>query len=180
MLTFLIPLTAKQLLFKFNLGDGKTIVENLLRDVNNNDSLLKYLEDDTDILAEFSAFVTGMIKEEDKLEVAEKRALFRLVKDPSEEEAKTPPGDSVVAELRKSKKKNSFADTSFIPVTSCSVETLFSKCKLIFSDKRNRMMPPTLNNLSFLKMNKDELMGRDIYAAVKRKTPGLDDKEEDE
>eukprot|EP00924_Labyrinthula_sp_SR-Ha-C_P005720 augustus_masked-scaffold_14-processed-gene-3.4-mRNA-1 protein AED:0.43 eAED:0.43 QI:0/0/0/0.5/1/1/2/0/553 len=149
---------------KSNLGQGKKAVANLLRDVNNNDSLLKYLEDDADILAEF--------------------ALTRLVKDPSEEEAKTPPGNPVVAGLasqkRKTKKKSAFADVSFIPATSCTVERLFSQRKLIFSDKRNRMMPATLNRLAFLKINKDELMDHDIYVAMKKKIPGFDEKEEEE
>eukprot|EP00924_Labyrinthula_sp_SR-Ha-C_P001098 maker-scaffold_7-snap-gene-13.18-mRNA-1 protein AED:0.54 eAED:0.54 QI:0/0/0/0.33/1/1/3/0/126 len=117
---------------------------------------------DVDILAEFGRFETGVFKEEDKLGAAEAEALSRLVKDPSEEEEKTPPGNSVAAELasqkRKSKKKSAFTDVSFIPTTSCSVERLFSQCKLIFSDKRNGMMPATLNRLAFLKMNKDELM----------------------
>eukprot|EP00924_Labyrinthula_sp_SR-Ha-C_P000611 augustus_masked-scaffold_27-processed-gene-4.64-mRNA-1 protein AED:1.00 eAED:1.00 QI:0/-1/0/0/-1/1/1/0/329 len=147
---------------KFNLADGKKVVANLLRDVNNNDCLLKYLEDDADILAEFGAFETGVFKvyweEEDKLDAGETTALTRLVKYPSEEEAKTPPGDSVIAKLasqkRKSKKKSIFADVSFIPATSCSVERLFSQYKLIFSDKRNRMMPATLNRFAFFE---DEL-----------------------
>eukprot|EP00924_Labyrinthula_sp_SR-Ha-C_P015385 maker-scaffold_115-augustus-gene-0.0-mRNA-1 protein AED:0.32 eAED:0.32 QI:0/0/0/0.5/0/0.5/2/0/237 len=149
---------------KFNLADGKKIVANLLRDVNNNDCLLKYLEDDADILVEF--------------------ALSRLETDASEEEAKTPPGDSVATEvfsqLRKSKEKSIFADVRFIPATSCSVERLFSQCKLIFSDKRNRMMPVTLNRLAFLKTNKDDLMDQDIYVAMKKKFPGFDEKEEGE
>eukprot|EP00924_Labyrinthula_sp_SR-Ha-C_P007715 augustus_masked-scaffold_28-processed-gene-1.0-mRNA-1 protein AED:0.43 eAED:0.43 QI:0/0/0/0.5/1/1/2/0/500 len=173
---------------KFNLADGKKVVANLLGDVNNNDSLLKYLEDDADIFSEFSAFETGVFKvyweEEDKLDTGETTALTRLVEDPSEEEEKTPPGNSVAAELasqkRKSKKKSPFADVSFIPVISCSVERLFSKCKLIFSDKRNRMMPATLNRLAFLKTNKDELMDQDIYVAMKKKFPGFDEKEEGE
>eukprot|EP00924_Labyrinthula_sp_SR-Ha-C_P002701 snap_masked-scaffold_13-processed-gene-4.52-mRNA-1 protein AED:0.21 eAED:0.21 QI:0/0/0/0.5/1/1/2/0/180 len=147
-----------------------------------------YLEDDADIFSEFSAFETGVFKvyweEEDKLDTEETAALTRLVEDPSEEETKTPPGDSVVAELasqkRKSKKKSTFADLSFIPATSCSVERLFSQCKLIFSDERNRMMPGTLNRLAFLKMNKDELMDHDIYVAMKKKIPGFDEKEEGE
>eukprot|EP00924_Labyrinthula_sp_SR-Ha-C_P007648 snap_masked-scaffold_42-processed-gene-2.17-mRNA-1 protein AED:0.74 eAED:1.00 QI:0/-1/0/1/-1/1/1/0/498 len=100
---------------KFNLADGKKVVANLLRDVNNNDCLLKYLEDDADILAEFGAFETGVFKvyweEEDKLDAGETTALTRLVKYPSEGEAKTPPGDSVLAEIasqrRKSKKEES-------------------------------------------------------------------------
>eukprot|EP00924_Labyrinthula_sp_SR-Ha-C_P001270 augustus_masked-scaffold_7-processed-gene-19.93-mRNA-1 protein AED:0.48 eAED:0.48 QI:0/-1/0/1/-1/1/1/0/320 len=136
---------------KFNLADGKKVVANLLRDVNNNDCLLKYLEDDANILAEFGSFETGVFKvyweEEDKLDAAEEQALSRLVKDPSEEEEKTPPGNSVAAEFasqkRKSKKKSAFTDVSFIPTTSCCVERLFSQCKLIFNDKRNRMMPAT-------------------------------------
>eukprot|EP00924_Labyrinthula_sp_SR-Ha-C_P005725 augustus_masked-scaffold_14-processed-gene-3.0-mRNA-1 protein AED:0.18 eAED:0.18 QI:0/-1/0/1/-1/1/1/0/490 len=162
---------------KSNLDQGKKAVANLLRDVNNNDSLLKYLEDDADILAEFGAFETGVYKvyweEEDKLDAGETTALTRLVKDPSEEEAKTPPGNPVVAGLasqkRKTKKKSAFADVSFIPATSCTVERLFSQCKLIFSDKRNRMMPATLNRLAFLKMNQDELMDRNVHFAIKRK-----------
>eukprot|EP00924_Labyrinthula_sp_SR-Ha-C_P004586 snap_masked-scaffold_1-processed-gene-5.22-mRNA-1 protein AED:0.33 eAED:0.41 QI:0/-1/0/1/-1/1/1/0/261 len=173
---------------KFNLGQGKKAVSNLLRDVNNNDCLLKYLEDDADILAEFGAFETGVFKvyweEEDKLDEGERTFLTRLVKDPSEEEAKTPPGDSVVAELAsqkaQSKKKNAFTDVSFIPATSCSVERLFSQCRLIFCDKRNRMMPATLSRLAFLKMNKDELMDHDIYVAMRKKIPGFDEKEEEE
>eukprot|EP00924_Labyrinthula_sp_SR-Ha-C_P009484 augustus_masked-scaffold_2-processed-gene-25.51-mRNA-1 protein AED:0.37 eAED:0.40 QI:0/-1/0/1/-1/1/1/0/579 len=173
---------------KFNLGQGKKAVANLLRDVNDNDSLLKYLEDDADILAEFGAFETGVFKvyweEEDKLDAAERTALARLVKDPSEEEAKTPPGDSVAAEvfsqLRKSKKKSIFADVRFIPATSCSIERLFSQCKLTFSDRRNRMMPVTLIRLAFLKMNKDEVMDHDIYVAMKNNIPGFDEKEEEE
>eukprot|EP00924_Labyrinthula_sp_SR-Ha-C_P002157 maker-scaffold_19-snap-gene-2.44-mRNA-1 protein AED:0.06 eAED:0.06 QI:0/0/0/0.66/0/0/3/0/315 len=147
---------------KFNLGNGRKVVANLLRDANNNDSLLKYLEDYADILAEFGSFETGVFKvyweEEYKLDVAEAEDLSRLVKNPSEEEAKTPPGDSVIAKLasqkRKSKKKSIFADVSFIPATSCSVERLFSQYKLIFSDKRNRMMPATLNRFAFFE---DEL-----------------------
>eukprot|EP00924_Labyrinthula_sp_SR-Ha-C_P010698 augustus_masked-scaffold_49-processed-gene-1.6-mRNA-1 protein AED:1.00 eAED:1.00 QI:0/0/0/0/1/1/2/0/414 len=118
---------------KFNLGQGKKVVENLLRDVNNNDCLLKYLEDDADILAEFGAFETGVFKvcweEEDKLDAAEAEDLSRLEPDPSEEEAKTPPGEPVIAELvaqtRESTSKSSYADVSFIPATSCSVERLF-------------------------------------------------------
>eukprot|EP00924_Labyrinthula_sp_SR-Ha-C_P001160 snap_masked-scaffold_7-processed-gene-15.10-mRNA-1 protein AED:0.93 eAED:1.00 QI:0/0/0/0.33/1/1/3/0/133 len=94
----------------FNLGQGKKAVANLLRDVNNNDSLLKYLEDEADILVEFDAFETGVFKEEDKLGAAERTALSRLETDASEEEAKTPPGDSVATEvfsqLRKSKEKS--------------------------------------------------------------------------
>eukprot|EP00924_Labyrinthula_sp_SR-Ha-C_P011990 maker-scaffold_26-snap-gene-1.5-mRNA-1 protein AED:0.24 eAED:0.24 QI:0/0/0/1/0/0/2/0/515 len=173
---------------RFNLGNGKKAAANLLRDVNNNDSLLKYLEDDADILAEFGAFETGVFKvyweEEDKFDVAETTALSRLLKDHSEEEEETPPVDSVLTEIafqrRKSKKKSAFADVSFIPATSCSVERLFSQCKLIFSDKRNRMMPATLNRLVFLKMNKDELMDHDIYVAMKKRIPGFDEKEEEE
>eukprot|EP00924_Labyrinthula_sp_SR-Ha-C_P003606 augustus_masked-scaffold_3-processed-gene-0.5-mRNA-1 protein AED:0.41 eAED:0.43 QI:0/-1/0/1/-1/1/1/0/511 len=172
---------------KFNLVQGKKAVSNLLRDVNNNDCLLKYLEDDADILAEFGAFETGVFKvyweEEDKLDAAERTTLARLVIDPSEEEAKTPPGDSVAAEvlsqLRKSKKKSIFVDVKFIPATSCIVERLFSQCKLIFSDRRNRMMPVTLNRLAFLNMNKDEVMDHDIYVAMKKKIPGFDEKEEE-
>eukprot|EP00924_Labyrinthula_sp_SR-Ha-C_P013087 augustus_masked-scaffold_12-processed-gene-9.45-mRNA-1 protein AED:0.40 eAED:0.40 QI:0/-1/0/1/-1/1/1/0/443 len=172
---------------KLSLGQGKKVVGNLLRDVNNNYSLLKYLEDDADILVEFCAFETGVFKvyweEEDKLDAGERTALTRLIKDPSEEEAKTPPGDSVLAELasqlRKSKRKSIFADVSFIPATSCSVERLFSQCKLIFSDKRNRMMPATLNRLAFLKMNKDELMDPEIYGAMKKKILGFDEKEDE-
>eukprot|EP00924_Labyrinthula_sp_SR-Ha-C_P007888 snap_masked-scaffold_28-processed-gene-4.52-mRNA-1 protein AED:1.00 eAED:1.00 QI:0/-1/0/0/-1/1/1/0/219 len=57
---------------KFNLGQGKKAVSNLLRDVNDDDSLLKYLENDADILVEFGAFETGVfkvyLKEEDKLD----------------------------------------------------------------------------------------------------------------
>eukprot|EP00924_Labyrinthula_sp_SR-Ha-C_P012114 maker-scaffold_26-snap-gene-4.5-mRNA-1 protein AED:0.30 eAED:0.34 QI:0/0/0/1/0/0.33/3/0/563 len=173
---------------KFNLADGKKVVANLLRDVNNNDCLLKYLEDDANILAEFGAFETGVFKvyweEEDKLDAVERTALSRLETDASEEEAKTPPGDSVVAELasqkRKSKKKSTFADLSFIPATSCSVERLFSQCKLIFNDKKNRMMPATLNRLAFLKMNQVELMDRNVHFAMKKNFPGFDDKEEEE
>eukprot|EP00924_Labyrinthula_sp_SR-Ha-C_P005392 snap_masked-scaffold_1-processed-gene-30.29-mRNA-1 protein AED:0.43 eAED:0.44 QI:0/0/0/1/1/1/2/0/182 len=145
------------------------------------------IQDDADTLAESGAFETGVFKvyweEEDKLDAAETTALSRLVKDPSEEEAKTPPGNSVLADIasqkRKSKKKSIFADVSFIPATSCSVERLFSRCKLIFSDKRNRMMPATLNRLAFLKMNKDELMDHDIYVAMKKKIPGFDEKEDE-
>eukprot|EP00924_Labyrinthula_sp_SR-Ha-C_P002380 maker-scaffold_16-snap-gene-2.51-mRNA-1 protein AED:0.24 eAED:0.26 QI:0/0/0/1/1/1/2/0/526 len=173
---------------KLNLGDGKKAALNLLRDVDNDDSLFKYLEDDAGTLVEFCAFETGVFKvyweEEDTLDAAERTALARLVRDPSEEEVKTPPGDSVAAEvfsqLRKSRKKSIFTDVRFIPTTSCSVERFFSQCKLIFSDKRNRMMPATLNRLAFLKMNKDELMDHDIYVAMKKKIPGFDDKEEDE
>eukprot|EP00924_Labyrinthula_sp_SR-Ha-C_P016530 augustus_masked-scaffold_6-processed-gene-6.52-mRNA-1 protein AED:0.40 eAED:0.40 QI:0/0/0/0.5/1/1/2/0/408 len=147
-----------------------------------------YLEDDADILAEFGAFETRVFKvyweEENKLDEGERTALTRLVKDPSEEEAKTPPGGSMAAEvfsqLRKSKKKSAFADVSFIPATSCTVERLFSQCKLIFSDNRNRMKPTTLNRLAFLKMNKDELMDHDIYVAMKKKIPGFDEKEGEE
>eukprot|EP00924_Labyrinthula_sp_SR-Ha-C_P012455 snap_masked-scaffold_10-processed-gene-7.10-mRNA-1 protein AED:0.42 eAED:0.42 QI:0/0/0/0.5/1/1/2/0/455 len=173
---------------KFNLGDGKKAALNLLRDVDNYDSFFKCLEDDADILTEFDAFETGVFKvyweEEDKLDAAETTALSRLVKDPSEEEAKTPPGNSVLADIasqkRKSKKKSIFADVSFIPATSCSVERLFSQYKLIFSDKRNRMMHVTLNRLAFLKMNKDDLMDPEIYVKMKKKIPGFDDKEEEE
>eukprot|EP00924_Labyrinthula_sp_SR-Ha-C_P009452 augustus_masked-scaffold_2-processed-gene-24.40-mRNA-1 protein AED:0.42 eAED:0.42 QI:0/-1/0/1/-1/1/1/0/452 len=173
---------------RLNLGDGKTAAANLLRDVNNNESLLKYLEDDAAILAEFGRFETGVFKvyweEEDKLDEEEVAALSRLQLDPSEEEAKTPPGDSVAAEvfsqLRKSKKKSIFADVRFITATSCTVERLFSQCKLIFSDRRNRMMPVTLIRLAFLKMNKDEVMDHDIYVAMKKRIPGFDEKEEEE
>eukprot|EP00924_Labyrinthula_sp_SR-Ha-C_P007516 maker-scaffold_24-snap-gene-5.52-mRNA-1 protein AED:0.53 eAED:0.53 QI:0/0/0/0.5/1/1/2/0/184 len=147
-----------------------------------------YLEDDADILVEFGAFETGVFKvyweEEDKLDAAERKALSRLETDASEEEAKTPPGDSVTAEvfsqLRKSKKKSIFADVRFIPATSCSVERLFSQCKLIFSDKRNRMMPATLNRLAFLKMNKDDLMDPEIYVKMKKIIPGFDERKEEE
>eukprot|EP00924_Labyrinthula_sp_SR-Ha-C_P016103 augustus_masked-scaffold_4-processed-gene-19.17-mRNA-1 protein AED:0.26 eAED:0.28 QI:0/-1/0/1/-1/1/1/0/578 len=173
---------------KFNLGQGKKAVANLLRDVNNNDSLLKYLEDEADILVEFGTFEAGVFKvyweEEDKLDAAERTALSRLETDASEEEAKTPPGGSVAAEvfsqLRKSKKKSIFADVRFIPATSCSVERLFSQCKLIFSDRRNRMMPVTLNRLALLKMNKDELMDPEIYVKMKKRISGFDEKEEEE
>eukprot|EP00924_Labyrinthula_sp_SR-Ha-C_P014742 augustus_masked-scaffold_43-processed-gene-0.41-mRNA-1 protein AED:0.41 eAED:0.41 QI:0/-1/0/1/-1/1/1/0/441 len=173
---------------KLNLGDGKKAALNLLGDVDNDDSLLKYLEDDADILVEFGAFETGVFKfyweEEDKLDAGERTALTRLIKDPSEEEAKTPPGDSVLVEIpsqkRQSKKKSAFADVSFIPATSCTVERLFSQCKLIISDKRNRVMPATLNRLAFLKMNKDELMDHKIHFAMKKKIPGFNHKEEDE
>eukprot|EP00924_Labyrinthula_sp_SR-Ha-C_P000549 augustus_masked-scaffold_27-processed-gene-2.5-mRNA-1 protein AED:0.62 eAED:0.64 QI:0/0/0/1/1/1/2/0/355 len=138
---------------KFNLGDGKKVVANLLRDVKNNDCLMKYLENYAEILVEFGAFETGVLKvyweEEDKLDAGETTALTRLVKYPSEEEEKTPP------------------------------ERLFSQCKLIFSDKRNRMMPATLNRLAFLKMNKDELMYHDIYVAMKQKIPGFGEKEDE-
>eukprot|EP00924_Labyrinthula_sp_SR-Ha-C_P009004 maker-scaffold_2-augustus-gene-9.45-mRNA-1 protein AED:0.29 eAED:0.31 QI:0/0/0/0.5/0/0/2/0/399 len=111
---------------KFNLADGKKVVANLLRDVNNNESLLKHLEDDAAILAEFGCFETEVFKvyweEDDKLDAAERTALSRLETDSSEEEAKTPPGDSVLAQiasqLRKIKKKSAFADVSFIPTTS--------------------------------------------------------------
>eukprot|EP00924_Labyrinthula_sp_SR-Ha-C_P009775 snap_masked-scaffold_22-processed-gene-5.34-mRNA-1 protein AED:0.97 eAED:1.00 QI:0/0/0/0.5/1/1/2/0/152 len=82
---------------KFNLGERKKAVKNLLRDVNNNGSFLKYLEDDANILAEFGAFETG--EEEDKLEPAERTALSRLETGPPEEEAKTPHGDSLLGEL---------------------------------------------------------------------------------
>eukprot|EP00924_Labyrinthula_sp_SR-Ha-C_P003504 maker-scaffold_97-snap-gene-0.1-mRNA-1 protein AED:0.14 eAED:0.14 QI:0/0/0/1/0.5/0.33/3/0/319 len=140
---------------KFNLGQGKKAVANLLRDVNNNESLL-----------------------------IGKTALARLVKDPSEEETKAPSGDSVTAEvfsqLRKSKKKSIFADVRFIPATSYSVERLFSQCKPIFSDKRNKIISATLNRLVFLKINKDELMDSEIYVKMKKKIPGSDDKEEEE
>eukprot|EP00924_Labyrinthula_sp_SR-Ha-C_P002055 maker-scaffold_99-snap-gene-0.0-mRNA-1 protein AED:0.61 eAED:0.61 QI:0/0/0/0.5/1/1/2/0/224 len=189
MSTFLLPATATQLLFKLqSLTLWEKVVANLLRDVNNNDCLLKYLEDDADILAEFGAFESGVFKvyweDEDKLDAGEATALTRLVKDPSEEEEKTPPCNSVTAELasqkRKSKRESIFADVSFIPATSCCVERLFSQCKLIFTDKRNRMMPATLNRLAFLKMNIDELMDQDIYVAMKKKIPGFDDKEEEE
>eukprot|EP00924_Labyrinthula_sp_SR-Ha-C_P000696 augustus_masked-scaffold_7-processed-gene-1.50-mRNA-1 protein AED:0.42 eAED:0.42 QI:0/-1/0/1/-1/1/1/0/498 len=160
---------------KFNLGNGRKVIANLLRDVRNNDCLLKYLEDDADILAEFGAFETRVFKvyweEEDKLDAGETTALTRLVKDPSEEEEKTPPGNSVAAELasqkRKSKKKSPFADVSFIPATSCCVERLFSQCKLIFSHNRNRMVPATLSRLAFLKMNQDELMNRSVNFSIK-------------
>eukprot|EP00924_Labyrinthula_sp_SR-Ha-C_P002188 snap_masked-scaffold_19-processed-gene-3.18-mRNA-1 protein AED:0.35 eAED:0.35 QI:0/0/0/0.5/1/1/2/0/251 len=166
---------------KLNLGQGK-------KDVDNNESVLKYLEDNANILAEFGAFETGVFKvyweEEDKLDAAETTALSRLVRENSEEEAKTPPGDFVLPEFasqrRKSKKKSAFADVSFIPATSCSVERLFSQCKLIFSDKRNRMVPETLNRLAFLKMNQDELMDRNIHFAIKKLVPGFGNKEEDE
>eukprot|EP00924_Labyrinthula_sp_SR-Ha-C_P003052 snap_masked-scaffold_50-processed-gene-0.29-mRNA-1 protein AED:0.30 eAED:0.30 QI:0/0/0/0.5/1/1/2/0/199 len=145
---------------KFNLGQGKKAVSNLLRDVNNNDCLLKYLEDDVKILAEY-----------DKLDEEELVALSRLEIDSFEEDTKTPPGDSVLVEIasqkKKFKKKSAFTDVSFIPATSCSVERLFSQCKLIFNDKRNRMMPATLNRLAPLKMNKDELMDRNIHFAIK-------------
>eukprot|EP00924_Labyrinthula_sp_SR-Ha-C_P010256 snap_masked-scaffold_23-processed-gene-1.4-mRNA-1 protein AED:1.00 eAED:1.00 QI:0/0/0/0/1/1/3/0/120 len=120
MSTFLLPAIASQLLFKFQ--NGKKVVANLLRDVNNNDCLLKYLEDDADILAEFGAFESGVFKEhEDKIDAGEATALTRLVKDPSEEEEKTPPCNSVAAELvsqkRKIKRESIFADVSFIQAT---------------------------------------------------------------
>eukprot|EP00924_Labyrinthula_sp_SR-Ha-C_P002189 augustus_masked-scaffold_19-processed-gene-3.3-mRNA-1 protein AED:0.43 eAED:0.43 QI:0/0/0/0.5/1/1/2/0/405 len=147
-----------------------------------------YLEDNANILAEFGAFETGVFKvyweEEDKLDAAETTALSRLVRENSEEETKTQTGDFVIPEIasqrRKSKKKSAFADVSFIPATSCSVERLFSQCKLIFSDKRNRMVPKTLNRLAFLKMNQDELMDRNIHFAIKKLVPGFGNKEEDE
>eukprot|EP00924_Labyrinthula_sp_SR-Ha-C_P005536 snap_masked-scaffold_68-processed-gene-0.86-mRNA-1 protein AED:0.41 eAED:0.41 QI:0/-1/0/1/-1/1/1/0/347 len=88
---------------RLSLGDGKKVASNLLRDVNNNESLLKYLEDDAKILAEYGCFETGVFKvyweEEDKLDEEELVTLSRLETDPSEEEAKTPPGDPVIAEL---------------------------------------------------------------------------------
>eukprot|EP00924_Labyrinthula_sp_SR-Ha-C_P012089 snap_masked-scaffold_26-processed-gene-3.16-mRNA-1 protein AED:1.00 eAED:1.00 QI:0/0/0/0/1/1/2/0/330 len=156
---YLRPLHRCSSKLKFNLGDGKKVVANLLRDV-------------------FKVYW----EEEDKLDAIE--TLSRLVKDPSEEKAKTPHGDYVVAELasqkRKSKKNSTFTDVGFIPVTSCSVEGLFSQYKLIFIDKRNRMMSASLNRLVFLKLNKDELMDHKIHFAMKNKIPGFDDKEEEE
>eukprot|EP00924_Labyrinthula_sp_SR-Ha-C_P005208 snap_masked-scaffold_1-processed-gene-24.37-mRNA-1 protein AED:1.00 eAED:1.00 QI:0/0/0/0/1/1/2/0/348 len=93
---------------KLSLGQEKKVVGNLLRDVNNNYSLLKYLEDDVNILAEFGSFKTGVFKvywkEENKVDEEELVALSRLETDSFEEDAKTPPGNSVVAELTSQKR----------------------------------------------------------------------------
>eukprot|EP00924_Labyrinthula_sp_SR-Ha-C_P001740 snap_masked-scaffold_64-processed-gene-0.34-mRNA-1 protein AED:0.31 eAED:0.31 QI:0/0/0/1/1/1/2/0/268 len=144
---------------RFNLGVGKKAAANLLRDYEIHPSMLKCLEDDADNLVEF-----------DELDQAEVEALSSLVKDPSEEEVKTPPGDSVLTEFaaqkRKSRKKSTFTDVSFIPATLCSVERLFSQYKLFLNDKINRMMPVALNRVGFLKMNQDGFMDLSVYFSV--------------
>eukprot|EP00924_Labyrinthula_sp_SR-Ha-C_P016295 snap_masked-scaffold_106-processed-gene-0.4-mRNA-1 protein AED:1.00 eAED:1.00 QI:0/0/0/0/1/1/3/0/122 len=111
-----------------HLGEYKKVVENLLRDVNNNESLLKYPEDDEDILAEFGAFETGGFnfywENENELDAAEHTTLISLKLDSDEKSSYTPFNDSVLEELaaqiRESTIKSSYADVGLTPATSFS------------------------------------------------------------
>eukprot|EP00924_Labyrinthula_sp_SR-Ha-C_P011748 snap_masked-scaffold_17-processed-gene-6.49-mRNA-1 protein AED:1.00 eAED:1.00 QI:0/0/0/0/1/1/2/0/81 len=47
---------------KLFIGDGKRGIPNRLKNVNNGLAMLKYLEDDADILTEFGAFETEISK----------------------------------------------------------------------------------------------------------------------
>eukprot|EP00924_Labyrinthula_sp_SR-Ha-C_P011140 snap_masked-scaffold_51-processed-gene-1.54-mRNA-1 protein AED:1.00 eAED:1.00 QI:0/0/0/0/1/1/2/0/103 len=71
---------AEELQNHFGPVDGKEIVAALLRDVKNDPSKLKYLEDDAEILTEFGPFKTGIFKihwkQEIKLDATERNWLF--------------------------------------------------------------------------------------------------------
>lgn len=48
-----------------------------------------------------------------------------------------------------------YINAGFIPATSCMVERLFSKSRVIFSEQRKAMLPRTLETIIYLKENSD-------------------------
>ena len=73
------------------------------------------------------------------------------------------------ASAEKRRRKETYIDSCFIVATSCDIERLFSKAKLLLGNLRTRMHPKHLEALLILSVNRDRGDVETVEKAIRKK-----------